>query len=219
MRNLRYLCVFAAGLLLLWNSRANAQTANFTASPTTGCVPVLVQFTNTSTGTISSYFWNLGNGVTSTIASPSTAYTNPGTYTVTLTVTGPGGSNSKTITNYITIYAPPVVSFSGNNLTGCIPLLVPFTSSVTPNAPGTVAYAWNFGDGGTGIGPNPGHYFTTSGTFNVTLTATSGGGCTSSATQSAMVTTYPSPVTSFSAPSQVYCQAPVTIPFTSTGTI
>lgn len=218
MRNLRCLTLFVAGLILLCCKDLRAQTADFTASPVDGCAPLLVQFSDASTGPVSSYSWNLGNSVTSTLQNPSTTYTAPGTYTVSLTVTGSGGSNTKTVTNYITVYAPPVVSISGSNLTGCVPLTVPFTSSVTTNSPGIPIYFWNFGDGGTGQIPNPAYTYSTVGTFNVTLTVTSGKGCVTSTTQTGMVTTHATPVADFSAPANVYCHAPASVPFTSSGT-
>jgi gliding motility-associated-like protein len=63
--------------------------ASFTADPTEGPKPLTVNFTNTSTpsGPSLNYFWDFGNGSTSTETNPSTVYTTQGTYTVTLTTT------------------------------------------------------------------------------------------------------------------------------------
>ncbi len=77
--------------------------AGFSATPVQGTAPLTVQFTETSTGEISSRVWNFGDGATSTTAHPSHTYTGAGTYTVTLTVTGPGGSDTETKTGYITV--------------------------------------------------------------------------------------------------------------------
>src|SRR5690242_11423829 len=90
-----------------------APVANFTASATTGAAPLAMNFTNTSTGTIASYAWTFGDGATSTALNPSHVYSAVGIYTVSLTVTGSGGSSTKTIPNYITVTAsldtsPPV---------------------------------------------------------------------------------------------------------------
>lgn len=69
--------------------------AGFT-NPCPSTVNTTVTFTNTSTGSITSYGWDFGDGVgTSTAASPPYAYALPGTYKVTLTVTGPGGTDSQ----------------------------------------------------------------------------------------------------------------------------
>jgi len=80
--------------------------AGFTGAPTSGTIPLAVSFTDASTGSITSRSWTFGDGGTSTAVSPSHTYTAAGTYTVSLTVTGPGGSNTLTRTNYITATAP-----------------------------------------------------------------------------------------------------------------
>ena len=82
-------------------------TAGFTASPGSGPAPLPVQFTDTSTGSISSWSWDFGDGGTSTGQYPSHVYSTAGTYTVSLTVSGPGGSNTDTQTADVTVSAPP----------------------------------------------------------------------------------------------------------------
>lgn len=79
---------------------------NFTGTPLTGTVPVTVTFTDTSTGAITDWLWDFGDGTTSTLQNPAHTYTSAGTYTVILTANGPGGSASKTQNNYLT-YSPP----------------------------------------------------------------------------------------------------------------
>ncbi len=148
-----------------------APVANITASPTSGKAPLAVQFTSTSTGTISSYQWSFGDGSKSSAQNPSHTYSTAGTYTVTLTVTGPGGSNTKTTT--ITGYTPPVASIKASSNNGTAPLPVQFTSTST----GTISsYQWNFGDGSTSAAQNPSHTYTTAGTYTVALTVTGPGG-------------------------------------------
>ena len=80
--------------------------ASFTASTTSGVAPVSLNFVNSSTGTITTYAWTFGDGTTSTAANPTHLYNVAGVYTVSLTVTGPGGSNTQTRTGYVTITAP-----------------------------------------------------------------------------------------------------------------
>ncbi len=75
--------------------------AEFTASTTTGHVPLSVTFTDQSTGNPTSWSWNFGDGGSSTAQSPIYVYTTPGMYTVRLTVTDSCGSNVETKTNYI----------------------------------------------------------------------------------------------------------------------
>jgi len=82
--------------------------AAFTASPLTGRVPLGVQFTSTSTGLVETYQWDFGDGGTSTAADPYHVFDLSGTYTVTLTVSGPGGSDSAVQPDLITVMPPPV---------------------------------------------------------------------------------------------------------------
>ena len=82
-----------------------APVANFTASPTTLIQGRAVTFTSTSTGTITSYAWNVDAdpAIEATTATYAHTYEEVGTYSITLTVTGPGGSNPKTVADMITV--------------------------------------------------------------------------------------------------------------------
>ena len=77
--------------------------ANFSASSTAGQPPLTVNFTDESTGDITEWLWDFGDGETGAEQNPSHTYQNDGTYTVSLTVTGPGGSDTETKTGYINI--------------------------------------------------------------------------------------------------------------------
>jgi PKD repeat protein len=82
-----------------------APTANFTGSPTSGCAPLTVVFTDLSTGNATSWSWNFtgGDPASATGAGPHTVtYNSPGTYTVSLTVSNDCGSDTETKTEYIT---------------------------------------------------------------------------------------------------------------------
>ncbi len=78
-----------------------APVAGFTQDRTSGVAPLTVQFTDQSSGSITSYLWNFSDGATSTERNPAHTFTTPGTYNVFLTVTGPGGSSS--VTRQITV--------------------------------------------------------------------------------------------------------------------
>ena len=77
-----------------------APAASFTISPASPVVNQAVQFTDTSTGTPTSWSWEFGDGGTSALQHPSHAFGSAGTFTVTLTVRNAGGSNgaSRTVT-------------------------------------------------------------------------------------------------------------------------
>jgi PKD repeat protein len=83
--------------------RLSAVSADFSASPTSGPPPLTVQFTDQSTGDVTSRLWNFGDGATSIESNPSHTYHAPGMYTVKLTVTGPGGPDTKNRTDYISV--------------------------------------------------------------------------------------------------------------------
>jgi len=80
--------------------------ADFSANPTYGTAPLTVNFTNNSTGDYDDITWDFGDGTSSSSANPSHEYTAPGTYTVTLTVSGNGGSDDEIKTDYITVSEP-----------------------------------------------------------------------------------------------------------------
>ena len=77
--------------------------ADFTADLTSGPVPLAVNYTDQSTGDITSWSWDFGDGATSTEQNPSHTYTDAGTYTVSLAVTGLCGSDTEVKANFITV--------------------------------------------------------------------------------------------------------------------
>jgi uncharacterized repeat protein (TIGR01451 family) len=84
-------------------------TARFTATPTSGCEPLTVAFTNTSTGDYTESLWDFGDRVTSTLESLTHTYTVSGVYTVTLTISRPSGSDTVIRPRFITVTSPPPV--------------------------------------------------------------------------------------------------------------
>jgi hypothetical protein len=91
----------------LYAFSAPPPVAGFWASPTTGTAPLTVQFTDASTNAPTAWSWNFGDGRTSIAQSPSHTYSTAGTYTVALTVTNAGGSDTETKAGYITVSAAP----------------------------------------------------------------------------------------------------------------
>ena len=77
--------------------------AVFSASPTSGKVPLNVAFTDKSTGFPTSWKWSFGDGTYSTAKSPAHTYSKAGKYTVSLTVKNAKGTNTKTMSGYITV--------------------------------------------------------------------------------------------------------------------
>ena len=84
-----------------------APTADFTGSPTNGAEPLLVTFTDTSTGGISNRFWDFGDNGTTNVTTNNVTHTyTAGTYTVTLIVNGPTGVSTNTKPGYIKVLTP-----------------------------------------------------------------------------------------------------------------
>ena len=107
--------------------------AKFSGSPTNGPCPLSVYFTDESTGTIDSWYWDFGDGETSTEQDPSHTYNSTGYFTVNLTVTGPGGSDTETKEDYIhvTEVATPVADIKVNNSDDPITLYQNDTLTIT----------------------------------------------------------------------------------------
>lgn len=198
---------------------AAAPVANFSASPVSGCAPIVVQFTDLSTGNPTSWSWDLGNNTTSTIQNPSTTYITPGVYTITLTVSNANGTDTKTIVNYINVLPSPTVNFKGiDSGISCPPKTVQFTDLSNPNIPGNVSYYWDFGDGNTSTLQNPSHTYTLVGSYNVTLVVTNASGCQKSLTKPAYIQLVEAPDANFDSPNPTACGAPGTITFNNTST-
>ena len=81
----------------------NTASAEFKASRTSGPPPLIVNFTDQSTGEITLWSWDFGDGSTSTVQNPTHTYEEPGSYTVSLTVSGTGGSDTKTKADHISV--------------------------------------------------------------------------------------------------------------------
>jgi PKD repeat protein len=133
------------------------------------------------------YAWNFGDGGTSTDASPSHTYANPGTYSVGLTVNDNHGGSAGT-SQSVTVSRPnaaPQVGF-GSSTNG---LSANFTADVRdPDGDSISSYAWDFGDGQNGSGASTGHTYGSAGTYHVTLTATDSRGASGSGAADVTVT-------------------------------
>ena len=182
----------------------SAPTVGFSATPTSGCGPLAVQFTNQTTGAgVITYSWQFPGGApaTSSDQNPTVVYNTPGVYSVTLVATNGGGSSTFTQNNFITVTPPPVASF-----TSMVNLDTAFLASTSTNAS---AYAWSYGDDSTGTGPVVNHRYLNDGVYIVTLTAT--GPCGTS-TRMDTVTIATPPMAGFTATPTSGC-VPLTVQF------
>ena len=184
-------------------------SASFTLNRESGCRPLTVQFTNTTTGAgpDAIYSWNFGNGNTSTLQNPGATYLEEKTYTVTLTVTW-GGSTS-TATREVVVYKTPTVDFTATPTSGCMPLEVGFKANASAGDGTITRYFWDYGDGKTEESATleaPKHTYTQAQQAPVSLTITNSFGCYNTRTYSGLVTVFEEVVVDFAADKQTVCK-------------
>jgi len=166
------------------------------ANTQAGDIPLAVNFSSTGStdldGSIASYFWDFGDGATSTSQNPQHTYTVPGKYVATLTVTDNlGETTSDTVS--IEATAPnllPVAKFIVTPPTGSAPLSVVLTSDESYDPDGAIGNRqWDFSDdGSTYFGETAYHTFSRAGTFTVKLTCFDNDGAKGISTQTVTVT-------------------------------
>lgn len=148
-----------------------------------------------SNDAISSCTWDFGDGNTATTQNPSHQYGSEGTYDVTLIAETVNGCTGE-VTLPVVVNPLPVSSFVASQ--SCVGEEIDFTDQSTVSSGNTIeSWAWDFTDGNNASTQNPTHTYTTSGTYNPTLTVVSNNGC--SATVSNEVLVYSAPVAGFTA--------------------
>ncbi|MFY7963982.1 MAG: PKD domain-containing protein [Chitinophagaceae bacterium] len=146
--------------------------------------------TSTIANGVMNYFWDFGDGTTSTLVNPIKSYSATGTYNVKLVITSDAGckdSVTQSVAINYTFNTPLSSSFtvssntsqclSGNNFT--------FTNASSSGV--GVTYLWNFGDGNTSILATPTHTYASNGNYTITLTVSSTGLADAVSTQSVTV--------------------------------
>ncbi|MAS34256.1 MAG: hypothetical protein CL610_09620 [Anaerolineaceae bacterium] len=187
--------------------------AAFSQDRVSGISPLVVRFFNQSSGNITSYSWNFGDGGSSSAVNPTHTFRNPGVYNVTLRVKGPGGSSNVSRQISVQSATPPVAAFTQDRTSGASPLTIQFTDQSQGNITQRV---WNFGDNTTSNQTNPTHTFDAVGTYNVILTVTGSGGSSSVTRQITVENpTIPEPIAAL-VPSQTEGEAPLTVQFDAT---
>lgn len=185
------------------------QFANFTATPTSGKVPVTVTFTDTSDAATVKWLWDFGDGTNSTEWNPAHTYTTTGTYNVSLKAWNDLGSDTMEKPFYVTARnpAPPVANFTASPTTGNAPMSVTLNDT-SMNAP--ESWLWTFGDGANATVQNPVHTFTAAGNYTISLNVTNDDG-TDSLTRPEYIHVIPVPLTTLTTP-------PTTPPITTATT-
>ncbi|GAB2822772.1 PKD domain-containing protein [Ferruginibacter profundus] len=193
-------------------------SANFSASPVSGCAPLAVTFTDQSTGAPTAWQWDLGNGTLSSQQNPTTTYFNSGLYTISLTVTNASGSNTFSRTQYIKVDDKPTVDFAAPNTSGCFPLRVNFTDLSIGGSAAITNWDWDFGDGVLSTAQNPFHIYNVAGNYTVTLKVTNSGGCSKVVSRPNFIQVSPGVTVNFNNTTPTQCKPPETINFTNLST-
>ena len=146
-------------------------SCDFSADPLTGIVALDVNFTDLSTGNITSWEWDFDNDGTidSNDQNPVFSYTEVGVYTVSLTIGEGTTTETETKVDYITVNPSLIADFSAVPLSGLAPLEVQFTDATT-GTPTT--WEWDFDNDGTidSNEQNPLYTYTIAGDYSVSLT-------------------------------------------------
>lgn len=177
------------------------------------CNPI--SFVNTSVNA-SGFFWNFGDGNTSTLTNPSHNYTMAGFYYVQLSGLVPGiqiPPDTCLLTQGHRVEIPLAAKF--DHVVGCAADSVCFTDVSTYTAGNNItSWLWNFGDANFSSIPSPCHNYASSGTYFVSLTI-SNGICSSVYLDTILVPA--PPIALFSAPDTVCLNRPVTFSDLSIG--
>lgn len=147
---------------------------SFPGLPQNGCVPFVTGFSAniSAVDNITSYFWNFGDGTTSTATMPSYTYTEQGTYPVSLTITtSTGCTDSLVLPNAITVGRRPVIDFTALPNPVCAFGPVQFMGTASE----ADAWLWDFSGGASSTLQAPVHSFQDTGKFTVALTVTNNG--------------------------------------------
>jgi chitodextrinase len=163
------LVVLLLSLAVLVGGCVKSPVAGLTADKIKAAVDATIQFTSKSTGEITSWAWDFGDGNTSTQENPSHAYTQKATYTVSLTVANKAGSDTATMS--ITVLEPVVADFSVLETRVKIGSSIQFVDECSGDVD---SWSWDFGDGSTSTEQSPFHAYhayNDSGTYTVSLTA------------------------------------------------
>lgn len=158
----------------------------FTASITSGCFPLPVQFTDQSTGqsdSLITWQWDFGDGYSSHEQNPKHIYNTPGSFNATLRVfNSMGCMTTLSKTQYITINDGVKANFTNSVPNVCTaPVTINFQNTSTGT--GNLLYKWIFGDGTSSALTDPAHTFNTPGTYTVKLITTNTSGCTDTLTR------------------------------------
>lgn len=127
---------------------------------------------------LTNWYWDFGDGTgTSTDTMPNYVYTEAGSYEITLVLTN---ENNCLDTFSTSVVIHPLVDFDASASATCIGQETQFTNNSSVQSGSVASWSWDFNDNGaTSSNQSPIHTFSATGTYNVTLEATTNQGCES----------------------------------------
>jgi gliding motility-associated-like protein len=216
---LKHFCLFLF-LLSAGRTAVGQLYADFSMDQQGGCSPLVISFTNRTTGASPGalYTWDFGNGNTSALVQGAAVYTGEQTYTVTLTVVD--GANQSMSSKQVTVYKPPIVDFAVNASKICLESPAVFTANANGQGAGIASYAWDFGDGSTAeTGSNvQQHQYSTVQIPTVSLTVTNSFGCHATLTKKNIISIIPALTSAFTADKTVLCLVSDAVQMTNNST-
>ena len=161
------------GFVIIWEK----PIANFINDPQSGCTPLEVDFSNTSSsanGEISEAIWDVGGSTNLVILDNpdsllQSTYVTPGLYSASLFIRDDKGCTATVVrSNAITVFPKPIIDYTFEVISGCdLPWEVQFTNL---NSDSETIYNWDFGNGETYVGANPPLVvYDTTGSFDLTI--------------------------------------------------
>lgn len=171
-----------------------------TASPVVGfnssnvCLGDTALFRDTSTtpmGVINSWFWDFGDGSTSSVQHPTHLYAEAGNFNIILSITTDSGCAAY-VTQQLTVYDKPVAGFALSSNMYCEKESITFDNTTQiPNGVIVKDYTWDFGNGVISRAKKPVYNYSTNGNYNITLEVTSDLGCKDKASQQVQINPLP----------------------------
>ncbi|HEX5003425.1 MAG TPA: PKD domain-containing protein [Bacteroidia bacterium] len=163
----------SASYTLPFNIQVTNGINNFNPAPViTACAPFTINLFDNSPAT-SSWFWDFGDGTTSTDQNPTHTYMTPGTYDVSLTTQATGSNCSQ----YVSPYRTYIIKGGVPDFTVSQTICPPYTATFTDQSVNAASWLWDFGDGDSSTLQHPVHVYASAGHYNVTLTITTVDGC------------------------------------------
>jgi gliding motility-associated-like protein len=206
-------------MLMLPLAVAGQLTSNFGVNIQSGCSPLSVNFTDSSSGGAVKWNWDFGNGNQSLLQNPSAIYVQPGTYSIRLiTEDSTGKKDTLERSAYIEVFKNPEADFNNQSEELCEGTEVTMSDNSKKGTGNITSYTWDMGDGTVKTGLSPKHTYKQSGLYDITLIVKDEHGCESVKKRNSLYKVNPTPKADFTSDKTMDCSVPFTVKFTDKST-